>query len=336
MVFKQIFNLFNSMSKKRIAILAGGYSSEKVVSLKSAATIQKYLSSDRYESIMVIIDRDAWKAQYNGNTYTINLNNFSFHDGDKEIRFDGAFNIVHGTPGEDGLISGYFDMLGIKHTSNKALQGSLTFDKFLCNKLAAEFGAKISKSFLLTSADDPQIKNIATEIGFPCFIKPNDSGSSFGVTKVKSAGEVPQAIQHAFEHGTAVVVESFVNGIEVACGIVKLKNVITTFPITEIVPDTEFFDFEAKYAGKSKEITPARIPESVAQEIAATTKMLFEKFMLRGFARIDYIIQDNVPYLIEMNTIPGMSEQSIVPQQVQCQGWSLEQFVTGIADEFFS
>ena len=250
-------------------------------------------------------------------------------------KFDGVFNIIHGTPGEDGLISGYFDMLEIKHTCNKALQGSLTFDKFLCNKLAASFGAKIAKSFLLNSKKDSQISKIEKEIGFPCFVKPNDSGSSFGVTKVKQESELDQAISHAFENGTAVVVEAFVSGTEVACGIVQLNGKITVLPVTEIVPDTEFFDYEAKYQGKSKEITPARISDKSLKEIQETTQMLFEKFMLRGFARIDYIIHNDVPYLIEMNTIPGMSEQSIVPQQVINYGWSLEDFVTGIADEMF-
>lgn len=318
---------------KRIAVLAGGYSSEKIVSVKSAQTIMKYLDKSKYEPVLVTVDVNSWEASYNNAVYTIDLNDFSFLADGKKIKFDGVFNIIHGTPGEDGLVAGYFDMLGIKHTSNKALQGSLTFDKYLCNRLAATFGATISPSLLLHKNDPIPFELIDEKIKYPCFIKPNDSGSSFGVTKVKSREDVLPAVTHAFEHGTAVVIEAFVNGTEVACGIFSINNTITVLPVTEIVPDTEFFDFKAKYEGKSKEITPARIPEKTAQLIQETTKKLYQHFMLRGFARIDYIIMNDVPYLIEMNTIPGMSEQSIVPQQVQCYGWSLEKFVTGIADE---
>ncbi|HLP13869.1 MAG TPA: D-alanine--D-alanine ligase [Flavobacteriales bacterium] len=320
---------------KLIAVLAGGYSHEKVVSVKSAATIMKYIDQKKYQPVLVIIEKEKWTATFENNQYPVDKNDFTFTvDGHKK-NFDGAFNMVHGTPGEDGLISGYFDMLGIKHTCNKTLQGSLTFDKFLCNKLAKSFGATVANSFLLTSHNDPQISRIEKEIGFPCFVKPNDSGSSFGVTKVKDANALQPAIQHAFDNGTAVVVEAFVNGTEVACGIVKLKGQITVLPITEIVPETEFFDFTAKYEGKSKEITPARISEKSWKLVQDATKMLYEKFMLRGFARVDFIIQNEIPYLIEMNTIPGMSEASLVPQQVREYGWTLEQFVTGVADEFF-
>lgn len=320
---------------KLIGVLAGGYSHEKVVSVKSAATIIKYLDPKKYTAALVLIEKEKWTVTFENTEYLIDKNDFSFSVNGIKKKFDGVFNIVHGTPGEDGLISGYFDMLEIKHTCNKALQGSLTFDKFLCNKLAESFGAVIAKSFLLTSKNDSQISKVSTEIGFPCFVKPNDSGSSFGVTKVKQISELENAINHAFDNGTAVVVEAFVSGTEVACGIVKLKGKITVLPVTEIVPDTEFFDYTAKYEGKSKEITPARISEKSLKQIQETTKMLFEKFMLRGFARIDYIIQNEVPYLIEMNTIPGMSEQSIVPQQVVNYGWTLEEFVTGITDEMF-
>jgi len=318
---------------KRIAVLAGGYSSEKIVSVKSAQTIMKYLDKSKYEPVLVTVDVNEWEANYNNAVYAIDLNDFSFIVDGKKVNFDGVFNIIHGTPGEDGLVAGYFDMLGIKHTSNKALQGSLTFDKYLCNRLAATFGATISPSLLLHKNDPIPYELIDEKIKYPCFIKPNDSGSSFGVTKVKAKDEVLPAITHAFEHGTAVVIEAFVNGTEVACGIFSINNEITVLPVTEIVPDTEFFDFKAKYEGKSKEITPARISDKTALVIQETTKKLYQHFMLRGFARIDYIIMNDVPYLIEMNTIPGMSEQSIVPQQVQCFGWTLDKFVTGIADE---
>lgn len=320
---------------KTIAVLAGGYSHEKVVSVKSASTIMQFLDKSRYKPVLVIVDKKQWLAEINGQHLPIDLNDFSCTENGKKIKFDGAFNIIHGTPGEDGLISGYFDMLGIPHTSNKTMQGSLTFDKFLSNRLAASFGARIAPSLLLQHAQDEKIAGIEKTIGYPCFVKPNDSGSSFGVTKVKDAAGLHKAIEHAFEHGTAVVVEKFVNGTEVACGIVKIKNEITVLPVTEIVPDSEFFDFEAKYQGKSKEITPARINDEITREIQATTRLLFEAFGLRGFARIDFIIQDGLPYLIEMNTIPGMSEQSIVPQQVRHYGWTLDYFVTSVADEFF-
>ncbi|HYG49280.1 MAG TPA: D-alanine--D-alanine ligase [Flavobacteriales bacterium] len=320
---------------KLIAVLAGGFSHEKVVSVKSAATIIKYIDKSKYTPVLVLVEKEKWTAEFENSTYVVDKNDFSITVNSHKIKFEGAFNIIHGTPGEDGLISGYFDMLGIQHTSNKALQGSLTFDKFLCNKLAKSFGAVTANSFLLTSMNDPQIASIEKEIGFPCFVKPNDSGSSFGVTKVKQASELDAAIKHAFDNGTAVVVEAFVNGTEVACGIVKLKGKITVLPITEIVPDTEFFDFTAKYEGKSKEITPARISEKAWKQVQHSTQLLYEKFMLRSFARIDFIIQNDVPYLIEMNTIPGMSEASLVPQQVREYGWTLEHFVTSVADEFF-
>jgi D-alanine-D-alanine ligase len=293
------------------------------------------MDKTRYRPVMVTVEKNGWTASENGEDYAVDLNDFSYELKGEKIKFDGAFNIIHGTPGEDGLIAGYFDMLGIPHTSNSALQGSLTFDKFLCNRLAASFGAHIAPSLLLLGKNDEKIAQVEKEIGFPCFVKPNDSGSSFGVTKVKNATGLEKAIEHAFEHGSAVVIEKFVNGTEVACGIVKLNNLVTVLPVTEVVPDTEFFDFEAKYEGKSKEITPARITKSMTEQVQSTTRLLFESFKLRGFARIDFIIQNEVPYLIEMNTIPGMSEQSIVPQQVIAHGWTLEQFVNGVCDEFF-
>lgn len=324
------------MAKRNIAVVAGGFSHEEVISMKSSTTIMKYLDQDKYTAYRVIIKGAEWNLEYDGKLYPVDKNDFTATVNGKKISFDGAYIIIHGSPGEDGVLPGYFEMLNIPYSTNKPLQGALTFNKYICNQYLKGFGVNVAGSMLLRKHDIVSSTEVIQQLGLPCFIKPNDGGSSFGVTKVKTKEEILPAIAHAFDHGTEVVMESFVKGIEISCGIVSLKGKITVFPITEIVPATEFFDFAAKYEGKSEEITPARIPDAVKEKVQSTTQLVYEKLGLRGLARIDYIIQDDVPYLIEVNTIPGMSEQSIIPQQARCLGWDLKFLITGVADEMFS
>lgn len=313
--------------------MAGGNSHEEVISLRSCQTIMKYVDSTRYTLVKVLLKGRSWKAEWKGNTYDVDRNDFSFTAPDGKHVFAGAYIIIHGPPGEDGILPAWFDMMGIPHSTNHAFEGALTFNKFVCNQVAKLLGAQVADSVILSHADELNENDIVKNIGFPCFVKPNDGGSSFGVTKVKEKGKLKEAVHHAFEHGTQVIIEKAVNGVEVSCGVVKLQGKTHVLPVTEIVPATEFFDFAAKYEGKSEEITPARIPTEETNEVQRMTKLLYEKMNLRGLARIDYIIEKGTPYLIELNTVPGMSEQSILPQQILAHGWTLEWTLTTLVDE---
>jgi D-alanine-D-alanine ligase len=319
--------------QKLIAVMAGGNSHEEVISLRSCETIIKYLDAGKYTAVKVLLKGRQWKAEWKGETCEIDRNDFSFTARDGKHVFDGAYIIIHGPPGEDGILPAWFDMMGIPHSTNHAFEGALTFNKFVCNQLAKLYGARIASSVILSHESELNEQKITAEIGFPCFVKPNDSGSSFGVTKVKEPSSLRNAVKHAFEHGTQVIIEKGVNGVEVSCGVVKIQGKIHVLPVTEIVPATEFFDFAAKYEGKSEEITPARISEAETSEVQRMTKLLYEKMNLRGLARIDFIIEKGNPYLIEINTIPGMSEQSIIPQQIRAHGWDLKWVLTTIVDE---
>lgn len=321
--------------QKLIAVIAGGDSHEEVISLRSCQTIMKYLDREKYLPVLVLMKGTQWHAEWKGERCAIDKNDFSFLASDGKHLFHGAYVIIHGPPGEDGILPAWLDLMGIPHSTNHAFEGALTFNKFVCNQLAKIYGATIAPSVILSNESELEEKLISDKIGFPCFVKPNDSGSSFGVTKVKEKAQLKSAVKHAFEHGSQVIIEKGVTGIEVSCGVVKLQDKIQVLPVTEIVPTTEFFDFAAKYEGKSEEITPARISSAETEEVQRLTAMLYEKMNLRGLARIDFIIENRIPFLIEINTIPGMSEQSIIPQQVKVAGWDLKWLLTTLVDEMF-
>lgn len=318
--------------KKIIAIIEGGYSHEKVISLKSAETVFKNIDTSKYFPIKVRIDENGWYAFFEGNAHEIDRSNFSFTCEEGDFTFDLAFIVIHGTPGEDGKLQAYFDMLGIPYTTCNHLASTLTFNKFVCNQYLKNFGINVAEAVLIKKNDEVNSSAIIQKVGLPCFVKPADGGSSFGVTKVKLEAELKEAIKNAMEHGTQVVVESFMQGREVTNGIYLSKNGIKVLPITEIVTKNEYFDFDAKYNGESEEITPADLSKEIEEKVKQTTHKVYSILGLSGICRADYIIQGEEPYLIEINTVPGQSEASLIPQMAAYEGISLKQLYNEVIE----
>jgi D-alanine-D-alanine ligase len=310
------------MATKRIAIVAGGFSSEYPVSLKSAAGIKKFLETTPYETYVVKITRDVWEVQLpDGSTSEIDKNDFSFVEDFQIKKFDFAYITIHGVPGENGALQGYFDMISLPYSCCDVFAAALTANKYSCNKYLSTFGVRVSPSVMIRPGDKYSVGDIISEVTLPCFVKPNEGGSSFATTKVKEESELAKAIGDAFTEGGNVIVEKFMQGTEVTCGCYKTGAKSVVFPITEVVSKNEFFDYEAKYtASKVEEITPARIADEVAAEISATTSKIYDIIGARGIIRVDYIIIEGEPYLLEVNTTPGMTETSFIPQQIRATG----------------
>ncbi len=321
--------------KKNIAIIAGGYSSELEVSLKSVETIYGNLPEDKYNSYVIIINSEGWNVRYNEALLPINKNDFSFVLDGNKINFDCVYLTIHGTPGEDGKLQGYFDMLGIPFNSASQKASSLTFDKWLCNQVLQNNGVKTSKSILINDrAALFNTKEIVAELGLPCFVKPNDGGSSFGISKVKEEIQLIPAINKAFAEGNEVMIESFLDGKEVTCACYKIDNKLFTLPLIEIVSDNEFFDYEAKYEGKSQEICPARVSDEIKTTVQELTKNIYSLLGLKGIIRVDYMLVNDEPFVIEVNTAPGMSGASLVPQMVEKQdNIELDKLLSNIVEE---
>lgn len=313
---------------KNIAIIEGGYSHEKIISLKSADTVFKHIDTTQYNPIKVSIDDDGWFAIVGDEKIEINRNNFSFNN----TKFDIAFIVIHGTPGEDGKLQAYFDMIGIPYTTCGHLAATLTFNKFACNQFLKNFNIKVAEAALIRKNENVNVNQIISKVGLPCFVKPADGGSSFGITKVTVENELADAITLALKHGSQAIVESFMQGREVTNGIYKNKTGIIPLPITEILTENSFFDFEAKYNGESKEITPANLPDELAAKVKTTTKTIYEILDLKGICRADYIIQNNEPYLIEINTVPGMSDASLIPQMAAHEGVALQDLLSEVME----
>lgn len=322
--------------KKKIAVLVGGYSHEAQISVKSGETVMTHLDPEKYEAINILIDKKGWTADYHGTAIAVDKNDFSVPFEGGKITFDAAFIVIHGTPGEDGKLQAYFEMLSIPFTTSGSLASAITFNKYTCNSLLKHYGIRCASSVLIRKGDNIDQDMIAEELGFPMFVKPCDGGSSFGVTKVKSADQIKNAVMHAMEHGTEVLIESFISGKEVTCGIFSYQGKTTVLPATEIVSKNEFFDFDAKYKGDSEEITPARISDDMMAEIQNITQEVYHLLNLHGMARIDFIIQDNEPYLIEVNTVPGLSAESIIPQQARVKGITLKELFSGAVEDCLS
>ena len=320
------------MIKKNIAVIWGGYSSEKEVSEKSAQGIFNFLDKSKFNAIKVCIDRNGWKAEYNNSFYTINKNDFSFIAEEEKINFDFAYIIIHGTPGEDGPLQGYFDLISIPYSSSGLLACALTFSKFTCNNYLKSFGLKVADSILIRKDELYNTKEIAEKLKLPLFVKPNIGGSSVAITKVKELGQLETAIKEAFGEAPEVLAESFIEGIEVTCGCFTTKAGKTVLPITEVVTHNEFFDYEAKYEGKVEEITPARISKELTDEIQNLTAKIYDLIGAKGIIRVDYIICNNVPFLLEVNTVPGMTETSFIPQQVNAAGLNVTDVLTEIIE----
>ena len=303
---------------KKIAVVEGGYSLEKAVSFKSSNTIFDNLDRAKFIPTKVLIDKKDWAAHDNEGKYVIDKNDFSFTKNGIKHNFDFAFIIIHGSPGEDGKLQGYFEMIGMPHNTSSAAITSLTFQKFHCNQFLKNFGVNVAEAFLIRLDDKIDETEILKKTGLPCFVKPTNAGSSYGITKVKTLEELNPAIKYAFSYGKEVVIEANIEGREVTNGIYRNKDGIKVLSITEIVSENEYFDYEAKYNGKSKEVTPAEINEEQTQNIKSLTTFIYDTLGMNGLARMDYIInENNLPFLIEINSVPGMSKKSIIPQMIE-------------------
>lgn len=320
--------------KKNIAIVAGGDSSEVIVSLKSAAGLYSFIDKNRYNLFIITIVGQKWQVEISETEkLIIDKNDFSFILSGEKIKFDFAYITIHGTPGENGILQGYFELIGLPYSCCGVLAAAITFNKFTCNQYLKGFGVNISKSILLKKNQGISSDEVARQIGFPCFIKPNVGGSSFGVTKVKSTDEVQPAIKTAFAEGNEVLIEAFMSGTEITCGIYKTSNKTQVLPVTEVVPKNEFFDFNAKYKGEVEEITPARISNKLTEEVQKITSDIYNILGCKGIVRIDYIITDgDVIQLLEVNTTPGMTATSFIPQQVAAAGLDIKDVMTEIIE----
>jgi D-alanine-D-alanine ligase len=325
--------------KKRIALVTGGYSGEAAISYKSAITVQNNIDTEKFEVYKIDINPQGWFFEdTNGNRTNVNKENFTITVGGTMVHFDAVLLCIHGTPGEDGKLQGYFDMLHIPYTSCDATTSALTFNKRFTVAVAAFGGIHVAKSVMLLKNTYVNTDPIIQQLKFPVFVKPNNGGSSIGMSKVMHADETLElAVQKAFKEDNQILVEEFIQGREFTIGVFKTKGKIITLPITEVVTTNEFFDFEAKYEGKSKEITPAEINESMANQIREAALKTYDLLNCKGIVRIDFIYNsaNAQPYMLEVNTVPGQSAASIIPQQVAAMGWSLKDFYTAVIEEAF-
>lgn len=321
-------------NKKIVAIVAGGDSSEVVVSLKSAAGLHSFIDKEKYQLYIVTITKQQWEVKINDTeTATIDKNDFSFVHNKQKVNFDFAYITIHGTPGENGILQGYFELIGLPYSCCNVLSAAITFNKFTCNQYLKGFGVKVSEAILLRKNQQISTSEVVEKVGLPCFIKPNVGGSSFGVTKVKTEDQIQSAIEKAFAEGEQVMIEAFMAGTEITCGMYKTKNKTVVFPVTEVVPQNEFFDFDAKYKGQVEEITPARISQNLTQRVQQLTAAIYDILDCKGIVRIDYIISEGeVINLLEVNTTPGMTATSFIPQQVAAAGIDIKNVMTDIIE----
>ena len=324
--------------KKNIAIIAGGDSSEIVVSLKSAAGIYSFIDKDKYNLYIAIVKRDEWSVELSNGEHTpIDKNDFSFRENGEIKHFDFAYITIHGTPGEDGRLQAYFDLIGMPYSSCGMLVSAITFNKFVCNNYLRNFGVKVADSIRLFKGQTITDEEAVSRLGLPIFVKPNDGGSSFGVTKVKEITQLQPAIEKAFNEGEEVMLESFIAGTEVTCGCYKVKGKEVVFPLTEVVTENEFFDFDAKYNGQVDEITPARISSELTEKIQRETSKIYDILGAKGIIRVDFIIAADGSFkMLEVNTTPGMTATSFIPQQVRAAGLDIKDVMTDIIENEFN
>ena len=314
------------MSKKNVAVVMGGFSDEYKVSLKSGQLIYDSLDKDLYQVYKVVVLKEEWYfLNENEEKLPINKGDFSVTLSDGAIlKFDVCFNIIHGAPGENGELQGYWNAIGQKYTGCDFYKSALTFNKKDTLAVLAKYGIPSAKSFYLRKGENINEEKIVEELGLPLFVKPNQSGSSLGISKVKAKSELAAAIEFAFKEDDEILIESFLNGMEVSVGVIDYKGETIVLGITEIVPHKEFFDYEAKYEGASEEITPARLDEETRYKVEKIAKHAYESLGMSGFSRSEYIIMDGTPYMLEMNTNPGFSPASILPQQAKIYGISIK------------
>ncbi len=323
--------------KKILAVVTGGNSSEYVISVKSADTIMENINKDLYEAYRVEIKGSGWHALApNGEMVSVDKNDFSFSTSKQKVKFDAALIMIHGDPGEDGKLQGYFDMLGIPYTSSNLLSSAATFSKHFTKQYLKAYGILSADWILLSQRMGYSLDEIAQKIGFPCFVKPNNAGSSFGVSKVNSFEQLQDAVHKAMTEDDEVLVEKMITGTEITCGVLRTSKSVYTFPVTEIVSKNGFFDYEAKYTdGLAEEIIPARIDQAIANQCQQLSLRIYDLFHCKWFARVDYIVSEGELYLLEINTIPGMSKQSIIPKMVRAQGLDLRQVLEEILSDLF-
>lgn len=324
--------------KKNIALVAGGYSGEYVISVQSAVTIENNLDSSRYNVYKIIITKEGWTyTGADGKQAEVDKNDFSITVNGGKVTFDAVFIGIHGTPGEDGRLQGYFEMLGIPFTSCGMVTSALTFNKSYCNKVVNALGVvNVSRSVHIFREQPYQATEILQQLRLPVFVKPAEGGSSIGMSKVKTAEELPPAIEKAFKEDSQVLIEEFIKGRELTIGLYRADGALTALPITEVVSSKEFFDYEAKYTpGISNEITPAPVSEEVAQRVRETASILYNKLNCKGIVRVDFIYEESSGklFFLEINTMPGQSENSLVPQQVRAAGKTLKAFYGLLLEE---
>jgi D-alanine-D-alanine ligase len=323
------------MQKKKIALVTGGYSGESVISYKSAKTIQAHLDADRWEVYLIDIHPGGWEfVSPDGNRSPVDKNDFSVVSNGNKVCFDAVFIGMHGTPGEDGKLQGYFDCLGIPYTSCNAATSGITFNKRYTVAIAAFDGIPVARSMHLIQGHAVSPEEILSSLRLPLFVKPNNGGSSLGISKVKEASELQSAIDKAFAVDREVLVEECISGREFTIGVYRAQGKILTLPITEIISQNEFFDYEAKYLGASQEVTPADLGDHESEQIRTMAKKAYRTFNASGVVRIDFIYEptERTPYLLEINTVPGQSEASIIPQQVRAAGFDLTTFYSNLLD----
>ena len=326
--------------KRTIAIVCGGDSSEHDVSLRSAQGLFSFFDKERYHVYIVVIKGQRWQVNLNdGTTAPIDRNDFSFMENGKKMLFDYAYITIHGTPGENGILQGYFELIGLPYSTSSVLVEAMTFDKFVLNQYLRGYGVSVAESLLIRKGYEEMVSDDEVEerIGMPCFVKPAADGSSFGVSKVKNKDQLAPAIRKAMMESPEVMVESFLEGTEVTQGIYKTREKTVLFPITEVVTSNEFFDYDAKYNGQVDEITPARIPNEVAERVGKITSHSHDILRCNGIIRIDYIIsKEGKISMLEVNTTPGMTATSFIPQQVRAAGLDIKDVLTEIVENQFA
>lgn len=320
--------------KKNIAIIMGGYSSEYLISLKSGNVVYESLPAKLYNCYCIHIFKDKWVYVNEFlEEFSVDKSDFTISLEGTKIKFDCVFNAIHGAPGEDGTMQAYFELLSLPHTSCDMYQAALTFNKRDCLSALKPYGIISADAYFLDSGDSIDSAAIEAAVGFPCFVKANKAGSSFGVTKVYSKDELPKAIEIALKEDDELIIESFLDGTEVSVGVIRYKGKVTVLPITEIVTKNDFFDYEAKYLGRSQEITPARLSKIQAHKVKEVAKNIYEILKLDGFSRSEFILKDGKPHLLEVNTIPGFTKESILPQQALKAGITLPELFHNAIEE---
>ena len=323
--------------KKNIALIAGGYSGEYVISIQTAATIEKSLDDSVYNVYKIIVTKEEWYYEHEGGKVSVDKNDFSLMVKGEKIKLDCVFIAIHGSPGEDGRIQGYLDMLQIPYTTCNSIVSALTFNKSYCNKVVQSFNVvNIANSVHLIKGENYSVGAILDQLKLPVFVKPNESGSSLGVSKVKQVQELLPAIEKAFSEDNQVLIEEFIEGRELTIGVYKTSGYLHALPATEIVSKNEFFDYEAKYTpGVTKEITPAKIDNNLKEQLENKAMYIYRHLNCRGVVRMDFILQKitNKLFFLEVNTMPGQSENSIVPQQVRASGHTLKDFYGDILED---